>query len=616
MSPPFPDGPPSALDFYTRRATESRIDADEAVRAVGAYRSGLVFLGLIGCAIFYESVITKMLPWWSFLPVIPIGLFLLVRSGRINSKALKLFRLCDYYEVGIARLKRDWESLDEGQEFIDQDHFYTTDLDIFGRGSLFQLLCSARTQAGRETLANWTKIPANREEVFARRSAISELRARHDLREALFLAGSLKVSDCRPGTFRTWGVEPSSPFPPWGQLIAFIMALSAFVPPVLYWLKQIDLHTFWSSLIAILLVRVAFAGIFFRQVRSVGEALGPLSVELPIVFEIMRIALHEKFSSAKLVAIANVTRNGEARLRHLQRLIQLYKQRDNQWLVWPAYLLLWGTQFSMAIDQWRRREGNHMLEWLSALAEFEALLSLATYSYEHPLDTFPEILEDGPALEAEGLGHPLLDESTCVRNDILLGGGVQFLVISGSNMSGKSTFVRAIGLNAVLAWMGAPVRCTKLRISQLAVGAAIRVQDSLADGRSHFLAEMQRLRRMIDVAGERPLLYLADEIMSGTNSKDRRIATEWVVRALVLRKAIGVITTHDLALTEIANNGLPGRNMHFEDTGEGGELHFDFRLRPGVLTHSNALNIAHMLGIDAAAIETTTTEKLDSDPSG
>ena len=330
----------------------------------------------------------------------------------------------------------------------------------------------------------------------------------------------------------------------------------------------------------------------------------------------MRIALHEKFSSAKLVAIANVTRNGEARLRHLQRLIQLYKQRDNQWLVWPAYLLLWGTQFSMAIDQWRRREGNHMLEWLSALAEFEALLSLATYSYEHPLDTFPEILEDGPALEAEGLGHPLLDESTCVRNDILLGGGVQFLVISGSNMSGKSTFVRAIGLNAVLAWMGAPVRCTKLRISQLAVGAAIRVQDSLADGRSHFLAEMQRLRRMIDVAGERPLLYLADEIMSGTNSKDRRIATEWVVRALVLRKAIGVITTHDLALTEIANNGLPGRNMHFEDTGEGGELHFDFRLRPGVLTHSNALNIAHMLGIDAAAIETTTTEKLDSDPSG
>lgn len=616
MSPPFLDGPPRPLDFYTRRATESRFDADEAVRVVASYRAGLFVLGLIGCVIFYESIITKSLRWWTFILVIPVGLYLTVQSGRINGKALKFFRLCDYYEVGVARLKRDWDSLDAGQEFIDPNHFYATDLDIFGRGSLFQLLCSARTHAGRETLASWTKMPANREEVLARRAAISELGARHDLREAVVLAGSLKVSDCRPGTFRTWVAEPSSPFPSWGRSIAFIMMLSVFVPPALYWFKQIDLQTFWFSLVAIVLVRVAFAAIFFQQVRAFEESLGPISVELPIIFEIMRIVLREKFSSERLLAIANKTRNGEAPLRHLKRLIELYKARDNQVLSWPAYFLLWGTQFSMAIDQWRRREGSHMLEWLSALAEFEALLSLATYSYEHPLDTFPEILEDGPALEAEGLGHPLLDEDTCVRNDILLGGGVQFLAISGSNMSGKSTFVRAIGLNAVLAWMGAPVRCAKLRISRLAVGAAIRVQDSLADGRSHFLAEMQRLRRMIDVAGEGPLLYLADEIMSGTNSKDRRIATEWVVRALVLRKAIGMITTHDLALTEIANNGLPGRNMHFEDTGEGGELHFDYRLRPGVLTHSNALNIAHMQGIDAAAIESTATEKHVTDPSG
>lgn len=615
MSPPSLGGPPSPLDFYTRRASELRSDADEGVRVAGSYRAGVFFLGLIGCAIFYESVITKMLPWWSFLLVIPIGLFLSLQAGRINTKALKLFRLCDYYGDGVSRLKRDWDSLDEGQEFIDPNHFYTTDLDVFGRGSLFQLLCSARTHAGRETLATWAKTPADREEVLARRTAISELRTRHDLREALVLAGSLKVSDCRPGTFRTWVAEPSSPFPSWGRGIAFLMMLSVFVPPALYWLKQIDLQTFWFCLVAILLVRAAFAAIFFRQVRAFEESVGPISVELPVIFEVMRIVLREKFSSEKLLAIANKTRNGEAPLRHLKRLIELYKERDNQVLSWPAYLLLWGTQFSMAIDQWRRREGGYLLEWLSALAEFEALLSLSTYSYEHPLDTFPEILEDGPALEAEGLGHPLLDEITCVRNDIFLGGGVQFLVISGSNMSGKSTFLRAIGLNAVLAWMGAPVRCTKFRISRLAIGAAIRVQDSLAEGRSHFLAEMQRLRRMIDVAGEKPLLYLADEIMSGTNSKDRRIATEWVVRALVLRKAVGVITTHDLALTEIANNGLPGRNMHFEDTGEGGQLHFDYTLRSGVLAHSNALNIAHMLGIDAAAIETTTTKKLDPDPS-
>jgi len=240
---------------------------------------------------------------------------------------------------------------------------------------------------------------------------------------------------------------------------------------------------------------------------------------------------------------------------------------------------------------------------VAALGEFEALISLSTYCYEHPGDTFPELIEKGPLFEAEGLGHPLLDETSCVRNDLLLSDTVRFLIVSGSNMSGKSTFLRAIGLNSILALMGAPVRCVKLRLSPLAIGAAVRIQDSVIDGRSHFLAEMQRLRRMIEVANQKPLLFLADEIMSGTNSHDRRIATEWVIRALMLRGAIGAITTHDLALTEIATNGLPGRNVYFEDSGESGNLFFDYKLRYGVLGRSNALNIAHLLGIDTAAFE-------------
>jgi DNA mismatch repair ATPase MutS len=242
-----------------------------------------------------------------------------------------------------------------------------------------------------------------------------------------------------------------------------------------------------------------------------------------------------------------------------------------------------------------------MLEWITTLGEIEALISLSTYSYEHPGDTVPELAEKGPVFEAEGLGHPLLAESTCVRNDLQFGDTVRFFIVSGSNMSGKSTFLRAVGLNAVLAYMGATVRCTKLRLSSLTIGAAIRMQDSVVDGRSHFLAEMQRLRRTIEEADHGPLLFLADEIMAGTNSHDRRIASEWVIRALMLRGAIGAISTHDLALTEIAANGLPGRNVCFEDSGEFGSLSFDYQLRQGVLSHSNALNIAHLLGIDTAA---------------
>lgn len=239
-----------------------------------------------------------------------------------------------------------------------------------------------------------------------------------------------------------------------------------------------------------------------------------------------------------------------------------------------------------------------MLEWLAAFGESERLLSPSPSAYDHPRDVFPEISEQGPCFEAEGLGHPLLDESICVPNDVDLGESVRFLIVSGSNMSGKSTFLRALGLNAVLAWMGAPVRSARLRLSKLEIAAAIRVQDSLTDGRSHFFAEMQRLRRMIDRAGDGPLLFMADEIMSGTNSHDRRIASEWVIRALVRRQAIGLITTHDLTLTEIATNGLPGRNVYFEDSGEAGKLNFDYKLHSGLLTHSNALNIVRMLGMN------------------
>jgi DNA mismatch repair ATPase MutS len=206
----------------------------------------------------------------------------------------------------------------------------------------------------------------------------------------------------------------------------------------------------------------------------------------------------------------------------LQRLIRLVKERDNEWFFYLSVCLLWATQFAMAIEHWRRRYGAYMLECVDALGEFEALISLSTYSFERPGDTFPQLVEKGPLFDAEALGHPLLDETTCVRNDLQLNDTVRFFVVSGSNMSGKST----IGLNTVLALMGAPVRCAKLCLPPLAIGGAIRIQDSVIDGRSHFLAEMQRLRRMIEEADHGPLLFLADEIMVGTNSHDRRIATK------------------------------------------------------------------------------------------
>jgi DNA mismatch repair ATPase MutS len=225
---------------------------------------------------------------------------------------------------------------------------------------------------------------------------------------------------------------------------------------------------------------------------------------------------------------------------------------------------------------------------------------VAGYAYEHPSDPFPEIVEQGPLFDASGLGHPLLPSSACVRNDLRLDGGRLLLLISGSNMSGKSTLLRAVGVNVVLALAGAPVRAEALRVSPVSLGASIRINDSLEAGRSRFYAEITRLRQLMEIARDRPpLLFLLDEILHGTNSGDRRTGAEAVVKGLLDRGGLGLVTTHDLALAGIAEALAPrARNVHFEDHLEGGRMAFDYRLKDGVVRKSNALALMRAVGLD------------------
>ncbi len=558
----------------------------------------------------YQIFVTMAWPVWSVAVAIPVVAYTAYQTKRYQDRLRQLQSLHDYYAKGVARLGLAWDALDEGSDFIDPRHLYATDLDLFGRGSVFQVLCSARTKAGRERLASWMKAAATLDEARARQAAISELLPRNDLRETIAAAGAKAGSEVQTSTWQTWLSEASAPFPVWAGPVAFILALCVTALAILFGSRLMDWHAFFLDARILLPIALLFGLAFRKRVNGISDSLAPLAMELPVLRELLRTMERETFQSAKLVGLAGRLKRGgtpaSRRIRRFQTLVSLLKGRDGTWFGWltvPSYVVLWGSQFAMAIDRWRQHYGAELLDWLDVLAEFDALLSLSTYSFEHPQDVFPEFVEnEGPVFEAQSLGHVLLDERTCVRNDVRLGGDLRFLIVSGSNMSGKSTFLRAVGVTAVLAWMGSPVRCAKLRISPLETVAAIRVEDSVVDGRSHFFAEMQRLRQMIELATARPMLFLADEIMSGTNSHDRRIAAEWVVRALMLRNAIGLITTHDLALTEIASGGLPGRNVYFEDSGEAGALQFDYRLHDGLLTRSNALNIAHLLGIDSAAM--------------
>jgi len=591
----------AASTFYDRRTHEIDHAADEANRRYGTNQVSSIVFFLFIVASIYAPFATKNFPFW--LIILPIAGFAATSKKALSHRrqVLRLLSIREYYDKAAARLRHQWDSLDEGRDFIDPQHMYATDLDLFGRASLFQLLCSARTHAGRETLASWLKSGATHHEVLARQAAVDELRERNDVREALAGAGKSSVFTLRPRTIRAWVDEIAGrpELPAWIRptAVAIVLALAAI--PLLYWFGHFSLQTAWFLLAGWLGTELAFSAIFMKNVQFIIESVDSPSTELPIIADLLKLIEDQRFSSPKLIVIAARVKQSNAtasrEVRRLNRLVRLLQLRNMLVLL---SVMLWCTNLATAIDRWHRRHGANLIEWLTAIGEFEALVSLSAYAFEHSNDVFPELTGRGPLFSAQALGHPLLDEHTCVTNDISLDEDTRFLIISGSNMSGKSTFLRAIGANAVLAWTGAPVRCAQLRISKLAIAAAIRVQDSLADGQSHFFAEMKRLRRMIDLAGESPTLFLVDEIMSGTNSKDRRVASEWVMRALIRRGAIGLISTHDLTLTEIASNGLPGRNVYFEDSGEGGQLRFDYKLRPGLLTHSNALNIVRMLGIN------------------
>jgi DNA mismatch repair ATPase MutS len=255
---------------------------------------------------------------------------------------------------------------------------------------------------------------------------------------------------------------------------------------------------------------------------------------------------------------------------------------------------------AFALERWRASCGPTLGPWIETAAEIEVLCALSGYAYENPESVFPEILDSGATFEGEGLGHPLIDDADCIRNDLALGQGCQALVMSGSNMSGKSTMLRTVGCSAVLAFTGAPVRATALRISPLQIGASIRISDSLKEGTSHFLAEIKRLRQIVDLTdGGSPVLFLLDEVLHGTNSHDRQIGADAVLRGLLARGATGIVTTHDLALARIADHEeLRVINVHFQDSIENGQMVFDYALREGVVTRSNAIELMRSIGLD------------------
>lgn len=443
---------------------------------------------------------------------------------------------------------------------------------------------------GEETLADWLRVPASLEEIHARHAAVEELRTRLDLREELSLLGSELPAGLDWSGFKAWSQGKPILTSGANRLIAvllLILAIGAF---------GVCLWGVFSFLFGFVLI--VEAGFWLSLRREIREVIGPVELmgpELMRLTEFLGRVEREQFASPRLAKLHAILQFGSQssarRIAELARLISLMP---------PAYFLLWIPLLAFQIEAWRKAYGRSIAGWLETIGEFEALSALAAYAFENPADPFPGLTADGPCFEATELKHPLLARDRCVANDVRLGGDLRVLMVSGSNMSGKSTLLRTIGVNVVLAQAGAPVRARQLRLSPLAVSATIRIQDSLQAGQSRFYVEIRRLRQMVDIAkGPIPLLFLLDEILHGTNSHDRRVGAEAVVRSLVERGAIGLVTTHDLALTQIAELLTPrAANVHFEDQLENGAITFDYHMRPGVVQNSNALALMRSIGLE------------------
>lgn len=537
-----------------------------------------------------------------FLPSLPafIAAASAWRLQQHRQTKYRMWRLSRFYERSVQRVKGNWAGSGvTGEEFSPRDHVYASDLHVFGEGSLFELLCTARTSIGQHALAQYLLDLPSIEQTRLRQDAVRELRGRTDLRERIATLGEFEFFESKWETFEEWLRTPRLSFARSLPILALIS--STLLAGIL--LAGLIAIIPWSAAAIWIAPLVAFhaaAGLFFRRrVNQMCEWVRPVSVETRVLREGLSVMQTEQFQSSKLMQLAGQVRNSSESIRKLVRLLDALAQRDKEWFYAPYRYFLIGTQLCMAIEQWRQEHAESLRMWFQAWGEFEALNVLAAYAFENPDNTFPEFA-GGACFEAREMRHPLLSHASCVANDVELNSSsVPFYVISGSNMSGKSTLLRAIGLNAVLAFAGAPVRAGYLRLSSLSVVASMSIVDSLLNGKSKFLAEVDRLRQAIESAVEnKSVLFLVDEIFSGTNSRDRRIAAEAVVRTLVKKGAIGALSTHDLALTEIVSaDGMCGVNMHMGSRDVHHPMDFDYRLKLGVTTESNALAIARLAGV-------------------
>ncbi len=586
------------LEYERRRgeavAEDARLDTWSALYGNG--RVLLVFVAVILAVRAYAQHIPH--PVLAYEVLAALFVLMLVLQDVIDRRRRRARLRAALYQRGLDRIAGKWRAFpSQGRRFADASHPYAQDLDVLGSGSLFQLVDTTRTAQGEATLAGWLLAPAKADVLAERTASVQALAPDVSARESLAIAGfDEEVSRVDETQLVEWAEGLQRLVVP--AALVWAARVLPFITTSLIIGAYAGLVTPWLA--------VGFAVAHFALLRQtkggtteVGRVAEKTELMLSRLLPMLEAASALPHPTPYLKRLTDQLSGAVAATASLKRRVAVFQSRGNIIVALLSPLLLWDVHAALLLQSWQLRTGRALRGWFAALGELEALHSLGTYAYEHPADVWPELAPDGLVFDAAALGHPLLDLSKCVRNTMALDGAGTAMLVTGSNMSGKSTLLRAVGLNTVMALAGLPVRAERMRVSVLHVATAMRASDSLQEGASFFMAEVRQLKRVVDLADSgKPVLFLLDEILQGTNTRERSLGARGVIAHLLKARAMGMVSTHDLSLAQLGDAFRDRiRYTHFTDQVDGERMTFDYQLREGIVQTSNALRLMAAVGI-------------------
>lgn len=590
-------------NHYTERLslTEGQLQqVKKQIFRISMLRLALFIAGIAGLYFFFnQTTLLIICICLTFLP-----LFILVKiHNRFFIRKEWLETQTRIIQEELQALSGDYSSFEGGKEYVNPEHPYSFDLDIFGRRSLFQSINRTCTFFGKVRLAEWLQNHLHEKTSIEKRQEMVREISEHTLfREQFRVAGLVhhgQSSDAEK--IQAWSQSPAQ-YLHAGWVKAFIWGV-----PVINSLLLITSLAGWISFSWLGLSFGIFLVLSFgiiKRATYIQETYGKQLKSLNGYARLIALAKAEDWKSAGMQELMErFNLNGQSPIQALQQLskeLDRLDLRNNQFL----YVLLEGSIFFqlqeiVRIERWKARYGQHINEWLETVGELDALCSLGTFAYNHPQYTYPELTEKPFCFLATQMGHPLMPVSQCVKNDATIPSRPFFLIITGANMAGKSTYLRTIGVNYLLACIGAPVCCERLKLHPNQLITSLRTSDSLSDNESYFFAELKRLKRIIDLLNQgKQLFIILDEILKGTNSMDKQKGSFDLIRQFMQLKANGIIATHDLLLGSLIKQ-FPEeiRNYCFEADTKENELTFSYKLREGVAQNMNACFLMKKMGI-------------------